>query len=232
VAATNPVATKATTHPAEVKGSLPKDSTPIAGVVPGMPDIPASNTKTVALNTKGSAKETQPLVVPENVQWTPPVNAKPRDPTLPESGGRKALVTMVLDGDSAKLRTEGTKKSPAEDLICRLDKIDAPETAKKGKTGQPYGEESKMSLKRLIEQKNVSVWVSTSKDQYGRDLCQIEIDGADVSLKQLESGAAWLYKKYGNPALYGSANTSARIDRKGLYADPKAVHPRFYKHPQ
>ena len=137
---------------------------------------------------------------------------------------------MVLDGDTARLKTEGSKKNPSQDITCRLDKIDAPETAKKDKPAQPYGDKSTQNLKQLIEQKNVSVWVSTSKDQFGRDLCQIEIDGVDVSLKQLQDGAAWLYKKYGNPALYDYAQTNSKIDQKGLFADPKAVHPRNFKH--
>lgn len=162
------------------------------------------------------------MVIPEGVKWNAPVVAKKSD--VP-STGQKAVVTMVLDGDTAGLRTDKGK-----DLMCRLDKIDAPETAKKDKPGQAYGDESKANLKRLIDKKEVSVTVSTSKDQFGRSLCQIEIDGVDVSLKQLEDGAAWLYKTYGNPQAYSSAQANARINKKGLFADPAAIHPREFKH--
>lgn len=190
--------------------------------------MPASNTKTVVFPAKGSSNkgtETQPLAISDNVQWSSPVLAKPRDATLPTSGGQKARVTLVLDGDSANLKTE-----KGGDLVCRLDKIDAPETAKRNKAAQAYGDKSKQNLKSLIDNKNVNVWVSTARDEYGRSLCQIEIDGVDASLKQLQDGAAWLYKKYGNHPLYNQAQANARYNQSGLFADREAIHPREFKH--
>lgn len=217
--------------PQPIKGSLPKDNTPVSSVVPGGQPVAAANTKSLVFKSdsgSGKAQETQPLVVPEGLQWSAPVQAKAKEASAPT--GRKAVVTMVLDGDTASLKADGKKGQPSQDIMCRLDKIDAPEVAKRGNPGQAYGEESKMNLKRLIEQKEVSVQVSTAKDQYGRSLCQIEIDGVDVSLKQLQDGAAWLYRQYGNPAEYNQAQAESRIQRKGLFADNDAVHPRQFKH--
>ena len=166
------------------------------------------------------------MVIPDNVQWTSPQTVKPKT-SKGFKEGQKALVTFVQDGDTASLTTKG--ENPV-DINCRLDKIDAPETGKKGAESQPYGNDSKLNLQRLIDQKEVSVSVGYAKDDWGRNLCQIEVDGTDVSLKQLEDGMAWLYKKYGNPASYNQAQAGARMDKKGLFADPKAIHPRNFKH--
>lgn len=215
--------------PKEVKGPLPKDSTPVTGVSTNAPPIPASNTKSLSFSEsdgKVKAKETQPLVIPDNVQWTPPQTVKPKT-SKGFKEGQKALVTFVQDGDTASLTTKG--ENPV-DINCRLDKIDAPETGKKGAEGQPYGKESKLNLQRLIDQKEVSVSVSYAKDDWGRNLCQIEVDGADVSLKQLEDGYAWLYRRYGNPLKFDQAHAQAQQQRKGLFADKDAEHPRNFKH--
>jgi endonuclease YncB( thermonuclease family) len=53
---------------------------------------------------------------------------------------------QVKDGDTVVI-------SPIEGgqfFICRLYGIDAPETPKNGKSGQPYGAESTKELKELI----------------------------------------------------------------------------------
>lgn len=199
------------------------------GVFPDSAPVPSSNTKSVVFSSdsvKPQAKETQPLVVPEGTQWTEPTVVKPRT-TRGFAPPQKALVTLVQDGDTAGVKTQG---DTPQEIMCRLDKIDAPETAKRGKPGQAYGEASKKNLQQLIDGKEVAVSVSYATDDWGRNLCQIEIDGIDVSLKQLEDGMAWLYRKYGNPKEFNQAQAGAKLDKKGLFSDPSAIHPREFKH--
>ena len=55
-------------------------------------------------------------------------------------------VMRVKDGDTIVI-------SPVDGgqfFTCRLYGIDAPETSKRGKSGQPYGEEATRSLKKLL----------------------------------------------------------------------------------
>lgn len=137
-------------------------------------------------------------------------------------------MTFVQDGDTATL-----KPAKGDPLNCRIDMIDAPETAKKDKPGQSHGEQSAAHLRRLIDKKEVTVWVKNGTDLYGRSLCQIEVDvngkGVDVSLDMLQNGAAWLYRQYGGSAAYKNAADNAQYKGKGLFADRDAIHPREFK---
>jgi len=49
----------------------------------------------------------------------------------------QATVMQVKDGDTVTV----IPADGGQGFICRLYGIDAPETAKKGKSGQPYGEQ-------------------------------------------------------------------------------------------
>lgn len=181
-------------------------------------------------NKSSQAKPIAPVAVPEDVKWSPPVVAvKSKQP-----GGEKALVTYVGDGDGASL-----KRKDGSELNCRIETIDAPETAKPkyGKAGQPYGEEAKRTLQRLIANKEVTVTVTqpAQDDQnYGRALCRIEVEGKGVDALMLKEGAAWLYRKYGkavDPALE-SVEANARKVGKGLWADPEAENPFDFRRRQ
>ena len=57
-------------------------------------------------------------------------------------------------------------------LPIRVCTIDTPETAKFGKSGQPFGQEAKEYLSSLVDDKMISIRL-LQKDQYGRAVAQV-----------------------------------------------------------
>lgn len=146
--------------------------------------------------------------------------------------GQTAVVTAVTDGDTASMSTD---KGP---LNCRIDMIDAPETKKEKavppQPGQPMAEESKKSLKELIEGKEVTVYVTkaANKDNYGRSLCQVEIKGVDVSMEQVRRGMAYVYEHFVDKAAFPEAyeaQSKAKSDNIGVNSVKDAEKPGDYR---
>ena len=153
------------------------------------------------------------------MQWNTPV--KVESGAVP-ANSQKAIVTYVLDGDTMDL-----KGKDGNNFRCRIDTIDTPEIAhpKFGKTGQPYGEESKKTMEQLVLNKEVNVTITSSRTTYGRNLCQIQVEGKGVDLSMLQAGAAWLYRKYSNDPKLAEAEATAKANHKGLFKDPNATPP-------
>lgn len=132
------------------------------------------------------------------------------------------------DGDSATLR-----KGDGTTLDCRIDRIDAAEVGhpKYGKAGQPYGEEATKTLQQLIENKEVTVRVTQPPlgKNYGRALCQIEVEGKDVSTEMIRAGAAWLYRRYSNDAGLSKLEAEAKAARRGLWESLNPEYPESFK---
>lgn len=154
-----------------------------------------------------------------------------RPGVLPKSGGERATVTFVQDGDTASLkRGDGSK------VNCRIDKIDAPETAHPsvGKKGQAFGEASKQELRQLIESKQVTLRITKPADDknHGRAMCQIDIEGTNVNLEMVRRGAAWLYRRYSNDPAFIQAEGDAKSNKRGLWADSNPVNPETFRHNQ
>ncbi len=147
-------------------------------------------------------------------------------------GEQKALLAKVLkisDGDTVVV-------SPVEggDFIkCRLDGVDAPEVGKGSGSGQPYGEEAKRELKRLILSKLVNV-VTVGKDRYRRDICRISsVDDMDINLEMIRRGYAWAFRKYLKKPYakkYIDAEDDARKLKIGLWQDENPIPPWEYRH--
>lgn len=209
----------------------PEASTPVA--VPSAIDgKPATATHFAISPKQGAATPIAPVTVPENVKWAKPdVAVKAKEP-----GGEKAVVTFVGDGDGASLlRKDGSS------INCRIDTIDAPETAKPkiGKPGQAFGEESRKILQDMIERKEVTLTITkpadsgaASKDNnYSRALCKIEIEGKGVDLQMLQKGAAWLYRKYGavNDPELENAERVARLKKEGLWSQGNPENPKDFR---
>jgi len=116
-------------------------------------------------------------------------------------------------------------------MKVRLSSIDAPETAhtKKstGRIGQPFSNNSKDHLNKI---KGLTVEaICFESDRYGRDVCEIFLNGKSVNQDMVRSGLAWANtsnnRRYlrdkGLPAL----EAAARSQRAGLWADPYPVPP-------
>lgn len=132
-------------------------------------------------------------------------------------------VMQVKDGDTIVV-------SPVEGgqfFICRLYGIDAPETAKRSKDGQPYSEEATNELKRLILGQTVNVELAGSKT-YNREVCIIRKNGQDINLEMVKRGYAWAYKQYlkrPHASEYIDAEKEARSQRLGLWRETNPQPP-------
>lgn len=217
----------------------PAASTPVA-VPSSIEGKPATATHFAINPSKsGSAVPIPPVEIPPDTQWGKSRVAAQATENAQVGKAQKALVTYVSDGDSATLQ-----RKDGSSLVCRVETIDAPETAKpkQGKPGQSFGEQAKRSLQSLIDKKEVTVTVSlaptvdpsipkTPENNYGRALCKIEVAGKNVDAAMLQAGAAWLYRKYGqapDPVLQ-AIETKAKADKTGLFADPTAEYPGDFR---
>jgi endonuclease YncB( thermonuclease family) len=173
----------------------------------------------------------------KNIKWQPPVIALQATGSNKVGATGKVVITYVGDGDQAK--------SDLQD--CRLDGIDAPETAKP-KYGKPnsqaYGLEAKKTLQDMILKKEVTIRVTkaavgTGKDKannYGRDVCQIEIEGVDVNLAMVREGAAQVIPQFipdsGRRAAMLAAEAEAKVARRGQWKGEGQITPFQFRKSQ
>ncbi|KAI2510242.1 endonuclease [Fragilaria crotonensis] len=124
-------------------------------------------------------------------------------------------VVSVSDGDTLRFwhipsrlhasKPDSEAKLSEQTLPIRICTIDTPETAKFGKPGQPFGEDAKDYLSKLLLDKKCEIQLLT-KDQYGRAVGQVRRRGwfrftyADEYM--LKAGFAEVY--LGNGAVYGA----------------------------
>lgn len=124
-------------------------------------------------------------------------------------------VSRVIDGDTFV----------SGGFRYRLAEIDAPEI------NQTFGIESKLFLKKLIENKSVYVDI-ISYDKYGRRIVKVYLNGAYISEIMVREGYASQYKRYSNSAILKDAEQTAKKQRKGIwkyqYIEPQKF--RKWKH--
>ena len=134
----------------------------------------------------------------------------------------RGRVLSVSDGDTIRFRHTPSffqsstlredEKLSAVALPIRICTIDTPETAKFGKPGQPFGEEAKEYLKRMVENKIVYCQL-LQQDQYGRAVAQVKVGRWPftnyVDDKMLKAGLAEVY--LGSGAVYGHKGKEAYL---------------------
>jgi len=133
------------------------------------------------------------------------------------------VVMKVKDGDTVVIAPEGGGAF----YTCRLYGIDAPETAHGRKPAQPYGEEAKTYLKRLVLGQTVEV-IKTGDRTYNREVCILRKDGLNVNLEMVRQGYAWAYRQYLRrpyASEYIDAEKEARAKRLGLWQDLNPTPP-------
>jgi len=129
------------------------------------------------------------------------------------------VVVAVADGDTVSLLD-------ADKVLhrIRLLGIDAPEKK------QPFGQRAKQHLSSLAFSKPARA-VCGKTDRYGRQVCQVFVDGLDVGLAQVAGGMAWHYRQYERYQAgedrwrYAEAEGGAREARRGLWQDAHPVPP-------
>ena len=134
----------------------------------------------------------------------------------------EGIVKAVYDGDTVLLATREESR-----LKVRLYGIDAPETRKPDKPGQPYGDISKRTLMYKIMGRRVTAEI-VDIDQYKRAVAIIRYEGRDMNREMVADGMAWAYRQYLQGAYeseYISSENRARSHRTGLWRESNPQPP-------
>ena len=113
-------------------------------------------------------------------------------------------VTRVVDGDTIRFISNGVNYK------VRLASIDAPES------DQPWGINASRSLSDSILRKNVSVHIE-DVDKYERIVGTIWHEKRNVNLGMVQSGHAWVYRKYVKDRSFIAEERAARKRKIGLW---------------
>jgi endonuclease YncB( thermonuclease family) len=130
--------------------------------------------------------------------------------------GRKFKVLAVYDGDSIKVKGSNLT------LMVRLVGIDAPETGHGKNKGQPFSQQSKRLLKKLVSGKKVTL-KSYGMGRYNRQLAEVFTKkSVNVNLKLLKTGLAEVYRGRTaegiDLARYRQAEAAAKRSYKGIWS--------------
>ncbi len=137
-----------------------------------------------------------------------------------------AKVERVSDGDTLMAFTaEGTK------LRLRLLGIDAPEVPHGKEPGQPFGEEAREYLTRLIGGRTVRV-ETYGPDGFNRILAMVFLGTVNVNEEMVQQGLAEVYR--GAPCKaycrnLRAAELRAKQDRVGIWAQTSYESPRAFR---
>lgn len=139
----------------------------------------------------------------------------------------EGVVRAVYDGDTLLLATRQESR-----LKVRLYGIDAPETAKPDKPGQPFGAVAKRTLMYKVMGRQVAAEI-IDIDQYHRSVAVIRYAGRDINREMVAEGLAWAYRQYlqgGYASEYIGAEERARSRRAGLWRDANPTPPWEFRH--
>lgn len=128
------------------------------------------------------------------------------------------VVTHVSDGDTVWVQLA----QGGEVHKVRLLGIDAPEIC------QTWGPQSRDALHALLQGQTVEVQ-GHHRDTYGRLLAQLSRQGHDVGAWMVAQGHAWSYSYQQQAGVYDALQMQAQSQRRGLFADPRAMPPRWFR---
>lgn len=138
-----------------------------------------------------------------------------------ESQRLAGVVSRVIDGDTVWLSQSGKGKP----VKVRINGIDAPEICQAG------GVAARDALAAKVLGKSVQVAVpkSRSRDDYGRVLGALELNGEDIGRWMVQSGQAWSYSYQRRPGAYASEQLLARQTGRGIFAALQVEEPRSFR---
>lgn len=118
-------------------------------------------------------------------------------------------VKFVQDGDSMIVCCERNNS-----FTIRLKDIDAPERE------QPFAKKSREFMQELVMNKPIRL-IGDKRDQYGRMLVDLVVDGQSVNELMVSEGMAWRWR-YSKSKKLKELEESAREAKKGLWALPES----------
>jgi micrococcal nuclease len=138
----------------------------------------------------------------------------------------QATVERVSDGDTLIAVSENVTR-----LRLRLLGIDAPEIPHGAKGGQPFGQEARQFLERLVAGRSIRV-ETFGPDVYKRILAVVWVGDINVNLELVRAGLAERYRgarcqAYCRELL--EAETQAMRTRTGMWAQERYESPAVYR---
>lgn len=130
----------------------------------------------------------------------------------------RGVVTKVSDGDTVWVQ----RQAPRQRVKVRLVGLDAPERC------QPWGEEASAALRERVLGREVEVR-RRATDAHGRALGTLWLDGRDVGERLVREGHAWSSGWGGRGGPYAAEEQAARVAKRGLFADARAIKPRAFR---
>ena len=122
----------------------------------------------------------------------------------------------VVDGDTIRAEAKG------KEIKIRLVEIDAPEI------NQPFGTQSKNYLKRLLNEKDVTL-IAQGEDRYGRTLGAIYANGESANALMIKSGFAWVYDRYVKDSSLYKYQDQAKAENLGLWQAKDPIAPWVWR---
>lgn len=129
-----------------------------------------------------------------------------------ESKNLKGTIIHVSDGDTVTLLESSGRKHK-----IRLNGIDAPEI------GQPYGEEAKAYVERMVLHQSVEVLVAGT-DQYKRILGEVYAGATNINEELLKQGLAWQYH-FNKNSHYVDLVRTAKHKRLNIWSKSNSIDP-------
>ena len=141
--------------------------------------------------------------------------------------GTRFVVLKVYDGDTLLVEGAGLN------LKIRMVGIDAPETGYREQEGQPYGQQSKVFLTKLVSGKKV-VLEYHGIGGYNRILAEVFLDDTNVNLEMIRAGLAEVYAgkkpKTLDLKLYYQEEKKARNAGKGMWSQSRRyISPKIWR---
>jgi endonuclease YncB( thermonuclease family) len=134
-------------------------------------------------------------------------------------------VISVENGDTIIVKVDGKEPNTYQ---VKLQAVDAPDI------GQPYFENARKSLSKLVHKKEVKVAIQTVYAP-GMIIGTVYRDDRDVGLELLEKGMAWHFKRFANQQpngerkSYADAQEYASTAGLGLWSDDRPTPPWVFR---
>jgi len=131
-------------------------------------------------------------------------------------------VIRVSDGDTITLLLPDSKMQEK----VRLAGIDAPESP------QDFGQRARKFLQDFIGGETAKVEYD-GRDQYGRIVGVVFVDGKNINLEMVKCGLAWHYVAFArNNTQLAEAQAEAQRKRRGLWVQPNPIPPWEFRREQ
>lgn len=177
----------------------------VLGACGGESDVTLSEAETTTTDT--STSDTSTTSVPAT---SVPTTAPTEEELPPDERSSGPVVTSVTDGDTFDVDLDGTVET------VRIIGVNAPES------GECFAAEATAFLREVIEGRRVDLVTDVSdRDQYGRLLRYVLVDGTDVGVELVRNGFA-LARRYppdtDRAAILEVAQLDAQSADVGLWA--------------